>query len=211
MRGYFAIGVEGVSKERNVGALLRTAHAFGASFVFVVAPFVDPRGFGTPDTSAAAESMPFYAFRNAEALALPQGCALVAVEITDDAVPLPSFRHPHRAAYVLGPERASVSPGLMARADHVIRIPTQFSLNLALTGGLVMYDRMISLGRFAERPVRPGGPPPDVAPLSHRGGGPRFRPRGEGVPVPLSSDRPDLPPVMAGTVPLSAWLDPDEH
>ena len=29
-RGYFGIGVEGVSKSANVGALLRTAHAFGA-------------------------------------------------------------------------------------------------------------------------------------------------------------------------------------
>ena len=29
-RGYFGIGAEGVSKSANVGALLRTAHAFGA-------------------------------------------------------------------------------------------------------------------------------------------------------------------------------------
>ena len=35
-RGYFGIGVEGVSKPMNVGALMRTAHAFGASFVFTL-------------------------------------------------------------------------------------------------------------------------------------------------------------------------------
>ncbi len=36
MRGYFGIGVEGVSKPMNLGSLWRTALAFGASFVFTV-------------------------------------------------------------------------------------------------------------------------------------------------------------------------------
>jgi hypothetical protein len=35
-RGYFAIGVEGISKAVNLGNLLRSAHAFGASFVFTL-------------------------------------------------------------------------------------------------------------------------------------------------------------------------------
>ena len=74
----------------------------------------------------------------------------------DDAVELPSFTHPPQAAYVLGAERASLSPALLERCDFVVRIPTRFCLNLAIAGALVMYDRMISLGRFAERPVRAG-------------------------------------------------------
>ena len=36
MRGYFGIGVEGISKTFNVGNLFRSAHAFDASFVFTV-------------------------------------------------------------------------------------------------------------------------------------------------------------------------------
>lgn len=36
MRGYFAVGAEGISKPMNMGAILRTAHAFGASFAFTV-------------------------------------------------------------------------------------------------------------------------------------------------------------------------------
>ena len=35
-RGYFGIGAEGVSKSANIGALLRTGHAFGASFCFTI-------------------------------------------------------------------------------------------------------------------------------------------------------------------------------
>ena len=36
MRGYFGIGVEGISKAMNIGSIFRTAHAFEASFVFTV-------------------------------------------------------------------------------------------------------------------------------------------------------------------------------
>ena len=75
----------------------------------------------------------------------------------DDAIDLPSFTHPRQAAYVLGAERASLSPALLERCDFVVRIPTKFCVNVAIAGALVMYDRMISLGRFAERPVRAGG------------------------------------------------------
>ena len=70
------------------------------------------------------------------------------------ATPLPSFRHPLNAAYVFGPERSALSPAMVARCDHVVRIPTRFCINLAVAGAIVMYDRMLSLGRFAPRPVR---------------------------------------------------------
>ncbi len=36
MRGYFSIGIEGVSKAGNMGNLIRTAHGFGAAFVFTI-------------------------------------------------------------------------------------------------------------------------------------------------------------------------------
>ena len=44
MKGYFGIGVEGVSKAMNVGTLFRTAHAFDAAFVFTVRAPVAPTG-----------------------------------------------------------------------------------------------------------------------------------------------------------------------
>ena len=158
MRGYFAIGVEGVSKAANLGAVQRTAHAFGASFAFTIASEVNPEEFRSTDTSAAAGHMPVYSYPDLDSFVLPHGCALIGVELLDDAVELPSFRHPLRAAYVMGAERASLSPALAERCDFVVRIPTRFCINLAVAGAVVMYDRMISLGRYAERPVRVGGP-----------------------------------------------------
>ena len=34
MRGYFGFGAEGISKPMNMGNLVRSAHAFGAKFIF---------------------------------------------------------------------------------------------------------------------------------------------------------------------------------
>ena len=101
-------------------------------------------------------------------MALPQGCRLVGVELLDEAIDLPSFRHPLQAAYVLGPERGSLSPALLERCDHVVRIPTSFCVNVAMAGAIVMYDRVRSLGRFAPRPIGEGGPPGATEPPPRR-------------------------------------------
>lgn len=158
MRGYFGIGVEGVSKSMNVGALLRTAHAFNAAFAFAIRPALDIGALLRADTSIAIEAMPVHIHETLDDFTLPVGCRLVGVEITDEAIDLPSFTHPHAAAYVLGAEQDSLSPELTAQCDFVVRIPTRFCVNLSVAGAIVMYDRMVSLGRFAERPVRAGGP-----------------------------------------------------
>lgn len=156
MRGYFAIGVEGISKPMNLGNLFRSAHAFGASFVFTVAAHYTARG-APSDTSKTPEQVPLYQFADVDGLTLPRGCKLVGVELLDEAEELPSFRHPRCAAYVLGRERGSLSPEMVARCDYLVRIPTRFCINLATAGAIVMSDRLASLGRFARRPLVEGG------------------------------------------------------
>jgi tRNA G18 (ribose-2'-O)-methylase SpoU len=173
MRGFYGIGVEGISKAGNLGNLFRSAHAFGASFVFTVAP--DLRGGFHSDTSASHKNLPFYNFAGVDDMRLPRACQLVGVELTDDAVDLPSFHHPHSAAYVLGPERGSLSPAMLARCDHVVRIPTAFCINVAVAGAVVMYDRLRTKGRFARRPESTVGVAEPLA--SHVHGGPISRKR----------------------------------
>lgn len=158
MKGYFGIGVEGVSKAMNVGTLFRTAHAFGAAFVFTVRAEYNRREGGHADTSDTPRSVPTYHFADLAAFRLPAGCRLVGIEIAEDAVELPSFRHPRQAAYILGSEREGLSTELQSRCDHIVKIPTRFSINLGLAGALVMYDRLLSLGRHAPRPIAEGGP-----------------------------------------------------
>lgn len=154
MRGYFSVGVEGISKGFNLGNLVRTAHAFGASSFFTINAAVNYAEVKSTDTSHADIHLPFYAYDSLADFTVPKGCALVGVELLDEAVDLPSFRHPLRAAYVLGPEKGSLSPGLVKRCDHIVKIPAKFCVNVGVAGAITIYDRMVSLGGFAERPVR---------------------------------------------------------
>lgn len=158
MRGYFGIGVEGISKERNLGNLVRSAHSFGASFFFTIGTGLDVREVRASDTSGAFDHVPFHEYDNVAAMELPKGCQLVGIEFIEDSIDLPTFRHPTRAAYVLGPEMGNLSDELLEKCDHVVKIPMKFCINVGVAGALVMYDRMISMGRWAERPVKPGGP-----------------------------------------------------
>jgi tRNA C32,U32 (ribose-2'-O)-methylase TrmJ len=66
-----------------------------------------------------------------------------------------------------------LSPALVARCHHLVRIPTSFSLNLATAGAIVMYDRLRCLGRFATRPVAETGAPQPRP--EHVRGAPRYR------------------------------------
>jgi tRNA G18 (ribose-2'-O)-methylase SpoU len=174
MRGYFAVGTDGISKPMNLGNLLRISHAFGASFFFTVAGRVRLAD-AMSDTSDAAGHVPIYQYPGIDELRLPQGCELVGVEITDDAVELPSFRHPIRAAYVFGSERFSLSAEMLARCRYVVKIPTRFSINVGMAGAIVLYDRMLTLSNYAERPLRPGGPARPLVPPAVSWGKPIIR------------------------------------
>lgn len=152
MKGYFAVGAEGISKAMNLGNLVRSANAFGASFVFLINAHYTAKK-SKSDTSRASHSMPVYDFPSVEEMSLPRGISLVGVELTDDATDLPSFRHPQAAAYVFGPERGNLSPQMQARCQHIVKIPTKFCINLAVAGAVVMYDRHLSVGGYPDRPV----------------------------------------------------------
>ena len=99
-RGYFAIGAERMSKALNLGNLMRSAHAFGASFTFTIGATYQALE-ARADTSKGQWHLPHYNWPTLDAMTLPQGCKLVGIELTDSAIDLPSFCHPMRAANVL--------------------------------------------------------------------------------------------------------------
>lgn len=158
MRGYFGVGSEGVSKAGNLGAVMRTAHAFGASFVYSVNAAHTVRMINQTDTSHTLSHIPYYEWNSLADMRLPQGCVLVGVELCDRAVELPSFRHPRACAYILGPEKGSLSQEAQTLCSYIVKIPTRFCINLSLATALTLYDRTICLGGYPQRPLRPGGP-----------------------------------------------------
>ncbi|MDF1719140.1 MAG: RNA methyltransferase [Minwuia sp.] len=179
MRGYFGIGVLQFSKFKNAGNLFRTAHAFGASFVYTIAAEFSASKLAS-DTSRSSRAVPWYEYDSFDALSLPRGCALVGVELTDEAIDLPRFHHPLAAAYLMGPEKGSLTPEIIDRCDHVVRIPTGFSLNVATAGAILMYDRSLVHGGFGERATTSVGMPPPKQDHTHGG---RFSRKGrKGAP-----------------------------
>ena len=64
--------------------------------------------------------------------------------------------------------RVSDCLDLIARCDHVVRIPSSFCINLAMAGAIVMYDRVRCLGRVPPRPLSEGGPPGERVPMRGR-------------------------------------------
>lgn len=151
MRGYFGVGSERISKQMNLGAVMRTAHAFGASFIFTLGSRLKAREAALSDTSKSAAHVPLYEWAGVEEMALPKQCVLVGVELDERAVDLPTFPHPLNAAYLLGPEKGDLSEASRARCAHLVKIPTRFCVNLSVAAAIVMYDRMLKLGGHERR------------------------------------------------------------
>lgn len=153
-RGYFGIGVEGISKAHNLGAVLRTAHAFDASFAFTIGANSRALDVRTTDTSRSHTHLPYYDWESLEDMSLPKGCELIGIELTDESIELPSFRHGLNCAYILGPEKGSLSEGARDRCSALVQIPTKFCLNVSLAAALTLYDRALCFGGYKGRPLQ---------------------------------------------------------
>ncbi len=157
--GYYGIGVMRPRNIKNIGTLWRSAHAMGAAFIFTIRDRfpqeaqrnlvgADP-ALGQPsDTGKAWQQIPYMTYTSIEALreALPL-CRVVGIELAEGAMDLPGYDHPDRAIYLLGSEIDGLTPPALAACDDVVSITTEGSLNVAVTGSLVLYDRLAKRGR----------------------------------------------------------------
>jgi len=147
-RGYCGIGIYMASKPENIGSLLRNAACFGATFVFTVAG-IKYDGAVT-DTGRSDRHMPLFQFPDWETMrkCWPRHAKLICLEDYQTAslmglAPewLDDFAHPEQAIYLLGAEKYGIPEEILREADHVISIPTRFSLNVAATAAVLLYDR----------------------------------------------------------------------
>jgi len=56
-------------------------------------------------------------------------------------VPLETFEHPRRCVYLLGAEDHGLPKAAMEKAHHLVKFETPKSINVAVAGSIVMYDR----------------------------------------------------------------------
>ena len=147
VRGFYGIGIVGSKTPINVGTLWRSAGILGASFMFTAGRRYPQQA---SDTIKAWKHTPFFEFDSAETLfdAIPKGCVPIAVEL--GGKPLQTLVHPERAIYILGAEDTGVPQRVLDRCPYTVTIPGDHSLNVAVAGSIVLYDRVAKHGAVAQ-------------------------------------------------------------
>jgi tRNA G18 (ribose-2'-O)-methylase SpoU len=144
-----AIAAWNITKEHNVGSLVRTAHAVAAEEVVLVgerewnveaARTAELYTMVTQLSDAAA----FRRYRE------EKEWDLVAVELDPRAVNLFEAEYPSRPCFLLGAELGGIPADLLDEAELIVQIPQWGlvpSLNLAVAGSIVLYDFLAKLDR----------------------------------------------------------------
>lgn len=141
-RGYFGVGIVHTKTPANVGVLWRTADLLGASFLFTVGR----RYHREPgDTMKSWKHIPLWNWQDVDDLwkHIPHECRMVGVELIDGATPLAEYRHWERAIYLLGAEDHGLPLEVLRRCHDVVVLPGARSMNVAVAGSIVLYDRTL--------------------------------------------------------------------
>jgi len=141
MRGYFGVAVYHPKRSINVGSLWRTAHILGAKFLATIGHRYRNQA---SDTVKATRHTPLFEYESFDKFYenIPRDCKLVGLELVPEGISIEKFSHPHRAIYLLGAEDHGLPEQVLARCHHLVRLPGTFSLNLAVAGSIVIYDRV---------------------------------------------------------------------
>ena len=149
--GFFGIGVLHSQEEFNIGTLWRSAYIMGASFIFTIDKKYRKQA---SDVTRAWTKIPLYNYSTfAEFKAnLPISTQLIGVELCEDSTQLSDFSHPARAVYLLGNESSGLPEDILSECVSTVALPGNFSLNVAVAGSIVLYDRVSKIGsRLPER------------------------------------------------------------
>lgn len=141
MRGFFGIGIENSKAAVNLGTLWRSAHIFGAAFIFTIGRRYTYQPSDVKKTWRSVPLLEFVTFDDFY-FKMPREARLVGIEITERAKPLELFTHPEQAVYLLGAEDRGLSMQAMEKCHHFVQIPGNDCLNVAVAGSIVMYDRI---------------------------------------------------------------------
>lgn len=139
-RGFCGIGIYHGKTPANLGTLWRTAHIMGADFIYTIGARYRKQA---SDTTKAWRTLPLWHFDSFDDFhtAMPHDAQLVGVELDDTARMLDGFHHPERAMYLLGAEDHGLPPQVVERCARLVRLPGDMSMNVAVAGSIVLYDR----------------------------------------------------------------------
>lgn len=141
MSGYFEIGVFHPKHETNIGTLWRSAYQLGANGIFTIGKRYKRQTSDTVNYLAQLAVKEYTSFEEFYRT-IPSEVQLVAIELGGSE--LVHFSHPSQAIYLLGAEDHGLPQTILDRCQLQVSIPSirEASLNVAVAGSIVMYDRM---------------------------------------------------------------------
>lgn len=148
-----------IRSARNVGAIFRSADAFGIERVwctgYTPTP-LDRHGRTRSDTAKTAlgaqDRVEWYARTDPRTViqqVRADGYTVAAVEQGKTATPMPTWRPPNAVCLVFGNEVRGISRSLQSRTDVLVEIPLigeKESLNVSVAAGISMYH-CVTAGR----------------------------------------------------------------
>ncbi len=150
-RGYYGVGVFTPKTEHNYWSLFRTAQILDADFLFVIGPRFRMH---PADVMGSYRHIPTYSYLDFKDFNShrPFDCRLIGVELQECACEVSRFVHPKRAIYLLGAEDNGLSKECLSHCQDVIRLHGERSMNVAVAGSIVLYDR------YAKQVAKDGNP-----------------------------------------------------
>jgi tRNA (guanosine-2'-O-)-methyltransferase len=142
-----ALLLDGVQSPYNLGAIVRTAAAFGVEHLYLAGATASPAAPGSRKVSLGTERYLTWtgfpdgpeAARAAEA----DGLTVVGVELTDDATPIQDADLPTDLCLAIGHEDRGLSSSLLAVLEQVVYVPQVGrvgSLNVATAAAIALYE-----------------------------------------------------------------------
>lgn len=140
-RGYFGIGIFNGKTIENIGTLWRSANLMGASFIYTIGKRYKKQA---SDTMATHRHIPLYHYDTFEEFykSIPYDCRLVGIELDQKSEPIKTFSHFERCIYLLGAEDSGLSNEALSKCHKLIQLPGEHSMNVAVAGSIVMFDRI---------------------------------------------------------------------
>jgi tRNA G18 (ribose-2'-O)-methylase SpoU len=138
----YGVAVWNVTKDWNIGNLIRTANAFLCGEIVLVGnEEFDATGCASVHRFERMTHQPDPA--SFATYAKKQGYSIIAAEIDERAEFLPRFEYPEKPLFVLGSELSGLSDEMMDLASHRVMIP-QYGLipclNVNVSCSILLYD-----------------------------------------------------------------------
>lgn len=142
--GYFGIGCLNMKTSQNYGTLFRTAQVLEADFIFLIGCRFKIQ---SSDTMKSWKHIPAFVYEDFKDFNdhRPHDCKLVGIELIKSAIPIKEYKHPKQACYLLGAEDNGLTREAMDHCQDIIYLPGERSLNVAVAGSIVLFDRINKL------------------------------------------------------------------